>query len=358
MGLGATLAGAATSGLAGAVTGGIGSIISGGLGLLGGLFKKNNNGFKNQQKLMQQAWEYEKEGMGLQYNYGQQAADAEYKRNLQMWKDTNFGAQRGEMEDAGLSVGLMYGNGGGQAASTAGGTATQPNAPKTNPVEVALQQQAMGLQLKQIEAQNKLANAETAKTLAEANKIAGVDTKGQELNNKWQEIENRIQLSKENIAESNITEAAANAKKAIELWKQEALNTKYLDETQEERVAKLVSEIALLQKEGAVQDSIVDVNYNTARKIQKEVDNFYYDMITRRMSAEAAKEQAAAMIDKIAKEYELGKGHLNNENQKNLREWIYGGIDQLSEIINSLSKFKQAESLLKRLEKVIRESNE
>ena len=35
---------------------------------------------------MQQAWEYEKEGMGLQYNYGQQAADAEYKRNLQIWK--------------------------------------------------------------------------------------------------------------------------------------------------------------------------------------------------------------------------------------------------------------------------------
>ena len=146
-----------------------------------GLFKKNNNGLKNQQKLMQQAWEYEKEGMGLQYAYGQQAANAEYRRNLQMWKDTNFRAQRDEMEKAGLSVGLMYGNGGGQAASTAGGNATQPNGPKTNPVEVALQQQALGLQLKQIEAQNKLANAETAKTLAEANKIAGVDTKGKDI---------------------------------------------------------------------------------------------------------------------------------------------------------------------------------
>ena len=67
MGLGATLKGAAASGLAGAVTGGIESIVSGGLGLLGGLFKRDNNGFKNQQKLMQQAWEYEKEGMGLQY---------------------------------------------------------------------------------------------------------------------------------------------------------------------------------------------------------------------------------------------------------------------------------------------------
>ena len=274
MGLGATLANAATSGLAGAITGGIGSIVSGGLGLLGGLFKKNNNGFKNQQKLMQQAWEYEKEGMGLQYNYGQQAADAEYRRNLQMWKDTNFGAQRDEMEKAGLSVGLMYGNGGGSAASTAGGTATQPSAPKTNPIEVALQQESMGLQLKQIEAQNKLASAETAKTLAEANKIAGVDTKGQDLENKWQEIENRIQLSRENIAAANVTEANANAQKAVELWNQEMLNTKYLDETQEERVAKLVSEIALLQKEGAVQDSIVDVNYNTARKIQKRSREF------------------------------------------------------------------------------------
>ena len=126
--------------------------------------------------------------------------------------------------------------------------------------------------------------------------------------------ENRIQLSRENIAAANITEANANAQKAVELWNQEMLNTKYLDETQEERVAKLVSEIALLQKEGAVQDSIVDVNYNTARKIQKEVENFYYDMITKRMSAEAAKEQAAAMVDKIAKDYELGKGHLDNQN--------------------------------------------
>ena len=77
-----------------------------------------------------------------------------------------------------------------------------------------------------------------------------------------------------------------------------------------------MAEIALLQKEVAVQDSIVDVNYNTARKIEKEVENFYYEMITRRMSAEAAKEQAAAMVDKIAKDYELGKGHLNNETKK------------------------------------------
>lgn len=347
MGLGATLAGAATSGLAGAVTGGIGSIISGGLGLLGGLFKKNNNGLKNQQRLMQQAWEYEKEGMGLQYNYGQQAADAEYRRNLQMWKDTNFKAQRGEMEDAGLSVGLMYGNGGGSAASTAGGTATQPSAPNTNPVEVALQQQAMGLQLKQIEAQNRLANAQATKTIAEANKIAGVDTKGQELQNKWQEIENRIQTSRESIEQSNMKAAAANADKAIEDWKMSVLDREYLDKIQEDRVTRFVSEIAKIQKEGSLAESATDVNYQTARKIQKEVENFYYDMITRRMSAEAAKESAENMLKKIENEYKLGS-------DQNLREWIYGGIDRINKILETIVKFKNGAQILETIAKKIK----
>lgn len=347
MGLGATLAGAASAGLAGAVTGGIGSIVSGGLGLLGGLFKKNNNGLKNQQRLMQQAWEYEKEGMGLQYNYGQQAADAEYKRNLQMWKDTNFGAQRAEMEDAGLSVGLMYGNGGGQAASTAGGSATQPSGAKTNPVEVALQQESLGLQLKQIEAQNRLANAEATKTIAEANKIAGVDTEGQKLQNKWQEIENRIQLSREAIEKSNIKQAAANADKAIEDWKMSVLERKYLDEVQEERVTLLVSEIAKIQKEGSLAESQIDVNYHTARKIQKEVENFYYEMITRRMSAEAAKESAENMLKKIENDYKLGS-------DQNLREWIYGGVDRINGILETIVKFKNGGKILETIAKKIK----
>lgn len=347
MGLGATLAGAATSGLAGAVTGGIGSIVSGGLGLLGGLFKRNNNGLKNQQKLMQQAWEYEKEGMGLQYNYGQQAADAEYRRNLQMWKDTNFGAQRDEMEKAGLSVGLMYGNGGGSAASTAGGDGMQPNGPKMNPVEAALQQESMGLQLKQIEAQNRLANAEATKAIAEANKIAGVDTEGQELKNKWQEIENRIQTSRENIEQSNMKAAAANADKAVENWKIAVLNREYLDKTQEDRVTRLVAEIAKIQKEGSLAESATDVNYQTARKIEKEVENFYYEMMTRRMSAEAAKETAENMLKKIENEYKLGS-------DQNLREWIYGGIDRINGILETIAKFKNGAQILEAIKKRIK----
>lgn len=336
------LSGASTGASIGSIIPGLGTtlggIIGGGLGLIGGLFGGSKGPTKKE--LMEQAWQYEKEGMAMQYNYGQQAANEEYKRNLKMWDATNFEAQRRHMENADLSVGLMYGNGGGQAASTAGGSATQPSGPKANPVELTLQQEAMGLQLKQIEAQNKLASAQTAKTLAEANKIADVDTKGQKLENKWKEIENRIQLSRESIEASNVKEAAANANKAIEEWKQATLETEYLTKVQEERVTLLVSEIAKIQKEGSVAESVVDVNYHTARKIQKEVDNLHYEIITRRMSAEAAKESADNMLKKIENDYKLGS-------DKNLREWIYGGIDRINGILDTVVKFKNGQAILK-----------
>ena len=78
-------------------------------------------------------------------------------------------------------------------------------------------------------------------------------------------------------------------------------------------------------------------------------------MITKRMSAEAAKEQAEAMIDKIAKDYELGKGHLDNENQKNLREWIYGGVDRINGILETIMKFKNGAQILEAIIKKIKE---
>ena len=42
----------------------VGGIIGGGLGLLRGLFGRGGS-TKDQEKLMEKAWEYEKEGMGI-----------------------------------------------------------------------------------------------------------------------------------------------------------------------------------------------------------------------------------------------------------------------------------------------------
>ena len=135
----------------------------------------------------------------------------------------------------------------------------------------------------------------------------------------------------------------------MEEFKQAMLNTEYLDKTQQQRIQTVTEQLSLLQKQGLKEEAVIDLTNAQASKIRKEIDILWYDAITRRTSAEALKKQADAAIDKIAKEYELGKGHLSLEEQKNLREWIYNGIDQITNIVEVVGKIKNGMDALKAL---------
>ena len=178
--LGGGLSGAATGASIGSVIPGLGTVAGAIGGGLLGLFSGGGGSRKDQEKLMDRAWGYEKEGMALQYGYNEQAAQNTQERNKEMWDYTNFENQRKHLEKAKLSVGLMYGNGGTMQASSAGGNQEGVSAPKTNPVEVALQNKSMGLQLQQIQSQVMLNASQAAKNTAEAEKIKGVDTQATE----------------------------------------------------------------------------------------------------------------------------------------------------------------------------------
>ena len=50
-------------------------------------------------------------------------------------------------------------------------------------------------------------------------------------------------------------------------------------------------------------------------KVEKEIDYMFYELYTKRISAEAAQKTAEATYEKVKNEYELGKGHLSNFSQ-------------------------------------------
>ena len=108
-------------------------------------------------------------------------------------------------------------------------------------------------------------------------------------------------------------------------------------------------QLSLIQKQGLKEEAVIDLTNTQASKVRKEIDILWYDAITKRTSADALKKQADAAVDKIAKEYELGKGRLSLEEQKNLREWIYGGIDQITDIVGVVGKAKKGMDVLKAL---------
>lgn len=335
LGINGALGGAAQGATIGSAIPGIGTavggIIGGGLGLLGGLFGSGSS-TKQQKELMDKAWEYEKEGMGMQYQYGQMAANEAQRRNLEMWNSTNFEQQRAHMENAGLSVGLMYG-GGGQGAVSQGGQATQPSGPTSNPVGMALQYKQIEQQDAAIKSQTMLNQAEAAKALAEAGKTAGPEYKKATWEAKNLEIENRIKAITEGITGSNLTEAEANAQKAVAEWNSAIAKAEVDQATKNTAIQTMKQNLINMQAEGALKIVGKDLSVTQARMIEREMQLLGYRATTERMNAEAAKKQAENTADKIIKDYERSGQRLNLDEKNSLRQWIYGGIGTLSSFI-------------------------
>lgn len=155
------LASSGASGLTGLITGGI----SQALGLSW-----------SPRKAMEEQWKYNKDIMALQNQYQQQAAAQSQKYAKEYWDYTNTENQVAHLKNAGLNIGLMYGqNGAGGMGASGGAHQAAPEQPQGNPVAMALQTQQIEQQRRMNDAQIALAEAQARKADEEAKKIGGVD---------------------------------------------------------------------------------------------------------------------------------------------------------------------------------------
>lgn len=156
-----------------------GALVGGGLNVLGGLF---GPGIKKQTKYQKQLNEHAAQ---LNYQYGEQAAENAYERQIGMYErtleDNSPAEQVKRLEKAGLSVGLMYGSSGttGQGQATTapmgsgsggqqGGNAAAMYGAKSAAAQAIAQSMSVGLQIARQKAEIKNIEAQTEKTQAEA----------------------------------------------------------------------------------------------------------------------------------------------------------------------------------------------
>lgn len=137
-----------------AVVQGLGSgIVGAGLGLIGSIGAENRRE-KAIQAQKEAQMELNEQAAKLNYQYGEQAAQNAYQRQLAMYQrsyeDQTYGAMVGQMEDAGLSVGLMYGGNG-----SGGGAGAMSGAPKGDTGGAIAGQAATAAALMEVENQRK-----------------------------------------------------------------------------------------------------------------------------------------------------------------------------------------------------------
>ena len=187
------------------------------------------------ERAMREQEAYNKRIMALQYQYQQQAAAQSQQYAKDYWDYTNAENQINHLKNAGLNIGLMYGQSGAGGMGASGGARQEsPDQAQGNPIGMALQVQQIEQQRRMNDAQISLAEAQAKKAGAEAEKISGVDT--QEALKRIEGIGSQIEL---NLKEGNYKEALTGLTNA----EKEATNAlKSLREMQEALTSAQISE--------------------------------------------------------------------------------------------------------------------
>ena len=192
-----------TSGLAKSGASGLTGLMTGGISQALGLSWSSEKAMREQEA-------YNKRIMALQNQYQQQAAAQSQQYAKDYWDYTNAENQVKHLKNAGLNVGLMYGQSGAGGMGASGGARQEsPEQAQGNPIGMALQVQQIEQQRRMNDAQIALTEAQTEKAKEEAKKISGVDT--QEALKRIEEAASRIEL---NLKEGHYKEALTDLTKA------------------------------------------------------------------------------------------------------------------------------------------------
>lgn len=347
-----------------------GGLVGMGLNFIGNLIGKGS-----QEEAMQKQWELEQKKMALQYEYNQKAADYSQQLGKEMWDYTNYENQMKHIKAAGLNPALLYGQGGAGGASAQGAGRQEGVAMgETGAV-------AMGLQLKSIQAQNNLANAQAAKAMAEANKIneADIPNAGKDIEYKDSLIKTNESLQSLNSATERFKNAATeNLETEKELLTKQILtaaeNLKSLirdneigDKTKEEQIEKVKLSVKLAEKELLAKQTGIELSEKQMDWLDTQINGYAYQLVTERIKANAAERgsyaqeanaeanyqqaiaknaETQAVVYKIKKEVEKWGIQLNIEQERLLKDWIYGGIDAACNVVTAATPLRMG-SLVK-----------
>lgn len=310
------------------------SAASAGIGFVGNALSQAFGLSWSPERAMREQWKYNKDIMALQNKYQQEAAAQSQQYAKDYWDYTNAENQAKHLRNAGLNIGLMYGQSGtGGMGASGGAHQSPPDQPQGNPVGMALQVQQLEQQRRMNDAQIALAEAQAEKAGAEATKISGVDT--QEALKRIEGIASQIEL---NLKESNYKEALTQLTKAekeatealknlremqegltkaqiseafalatkyseeahTEYWRKEneKIQNEYLKDTYEERVKAASYNNAVAVALAAKYKSEKDVNEKQIEHLQADIEELNALADKHNWDKETYRKQVEGMIER------------------------------------------------------------
>lgn len=207
-------------------------------GILGMMF----GGINDQRQLRQQ-----EDLQRLQIQGQKEMTDYGYKKQLQMWMDTNYQAQVQQLKKAGLNPALLYGMGGAGGATTGGGAGNVTGGQAPQGGGEIMQMAGMGIGTPLIMAQIEKTKAETENIKADTvnkpiqGKNVQADTENKLTQNEILEIENHIKGRTQNMA---IAIIQTELQQKTEEFQIKANEKKISNETLQQQIDTVKAELA------------------------------------------------------------------------------------------------------------------
>lgn len=243
--------------------------------------------------------EQQKKLTDIQVEANKELARHGFALQKEMFEATGYGAQRRQMEEAGLNPALMYGNagaGGQLGAGQTGNTSTGQASDEASMMNAITNKLAMGLQLSMQKAQIKNIEADTKQKEAEAEKTSTVDTELTKIsikditatiNNKEVQresllLDNDLKILEYTVMYDTTQDRANEIKYRAESAKQTLLELQRNNEI-EDAVKQQIIESYRLKLKDITADIILketgaEINREQAKKIVQDITNSIQDL--------------------------------------------------------------------------------
>lgn len=305
------------SGIGEGLTGGIGGLVSSGIQGLASLFGPSQKKLIKWQKEAQM--ELNEQAAATNYEYGEKSAENAYKRQMEMYErsyqDQSYAAQRKQMEDAGLSVGLMYGGGGaggGAAGSMQGAPQGATGGAQAGDAGTAL---SLAMEQKRLQNETMIAAADASLKRAEAKK-ANADAN---LNQAQATTENtirqfKVEMLKQEGMKTWIDNVRRKWEDIQELYNENGEPEDYV--TEHELYGKYAILGKSLRNSTAIKMAIRTTLENQGiaasnQKIENEIQKITQDILTGK-AEEAVKKALAIKTSAETKDIQLKNGEESN----------------------------------------------
>lgn len=303
----------------------------------------------------------------LNFDFNEQAANNAHNRQMEMYERTyqdNSPANRvKQLEEAGLSIGLMYGGaagtgGMGQVSSAPQGAGAQGIQPKLSSVTdrqmAKTQTAALALEIGKTASEIDLNNSIATKNQAETQKISGVDTEvgkaqyksitaatentmleaqGIKLDNQFSEMRNEIKSATKEKEIASISNKADQAYgemlQMINKVEEGNIDLEIKKQTKESIIESYDANLAYVIEQTLVKKSERAINEEQAKKIVEEIKNLSKQIELKEKDQSIAIKQIETQL--MGSEV-MGDAIIESA-------WINLGKDAMKEIINMGTKF-------------------